>query len=689
MHRRVDKDSAEDLQAHMESCELAVDAAGVVLEVNQAALSLFGCSSKQRIVSLPFQPLVSRRSLDLWQGFFHRVMAGSDRSVEYLPALGVLGKDGSAVVCSGWGRQMSAASVQPVLLLVLIPALGQQVQELEQLRTYSRLFTEMREGVMVTSVQGEILEVNPAFTDVTGYLSDEVKGRNPRLLQSGRHDRAFYEALWQSLSQRGYWEGEIWNRRKSGDVYAEWLSITALHDAMGQVDRYLAVFSDISLRKQAEHQIRQLAYFDSLTSLANRTQFMERLSQALVSAEGRRFALMYVDLDAFKRINDLFGYEAGDEVLKIASQRMLLHLRDGDVLARLGGDEFAALVCASATAQEYERVAERILVALTQPYQLDGKLELVGASIGLVVFPDDVTSAEDMLRMADAAMYAAKGDGKGRVVRWQRDMSSRLERRRRLELALRDALNADDPALFVVFQPQVCADDGRLVSLEALLCWRVGDELVMPGEFVPIAESVGLAVVLGERVLHRVLVQLADWQRQGVPLVPVAVNVSAHEVQSRGLVERWQRALAQHGVDGRHVRLELTESVAMQHFDLARSMVDALAAVGVLVDLDDFGTGFSSLAYLKFLRVHALKVDRSFVQNLSESQVDRRLVEAILAMAHALEMQVIAEGVETHEQLALLQADRCDLIQGFLTGRPLPAEQVVDWLKAERKPVAG
>lgn len=550
---------------------------------------------------------------------------------------------------------------------------------------------ESQQGMMITDAYSVILRVNKAFTDITGFAAGEAIGQRTSLLSSGRHDKAFYRDMWAQLNRSGAWEGEIWNRRRNGEVYPERLSISAVRDEQGLVTHYVAAFMDITFSKAAEDEIRRLAFYDALTGLPNRRLLSDRLGQAMATGarNSRHGALMFIDLDDFKNVNDLLGHHNGDLLLQKAGGRLRDLVRETDTVARFGGDEFVVLLAdlpeqSVDAAQLAERVAEAMLAALNRPYVLDGQTRQISASIGIAMFSGSTHSIEEMLRRADLSMYESKQKGKNRLQFFDPVMQETVTARLRLEDELRLALT--EGHFEVHYQPQV--EHGRgIVSAEALVRWRHPERgLVPPAQFIPVAERAGLMPALGAHVLKQALTQLAGWVRHpDTAHLSVAINISAAQLYETGFESEVLDALAGSGAPATRVVLELTESILLGDVDGAIKVMHALGKHGIRFSIDDFGTGYSSLGYLQNLPIHEVKIDRTFVRDLPDNKSNLAIVRAVVGMASALGLKVIAEGVETAGQRDALAANGCVHFQGWLYGRPQPADEFAERM---RGPVA-
>ena len=553
---------------------------------------------------------------------------------------------------------------------------AERQRSVERLRQAAVVFESTGEGVMVTDAEQRIHLVNRAFSEITGYTEAEVLGKEPAVLSSGHHDRGFYAALWADLNAAGHWQGEIWNRRKNGELYPELLSISAVQDESGQVSGYVGVFADISKLKSSESELEFLAHHDPLTRLPNRLLLLSRLEHGigLAQRENRQLALLMLDLDRFKDVNDSFGHLAGDELLQQAAVRLTEHLRGVDTVTRLGGDEFTVLLEDIDHPEDAARVADEIIGALSEPWQLANGVEVrIGASVGISLFPQHGNTAEGMLQQADAALYQAKAEGRGCYAYFTENMTRAARERIELEVRLRRAIAQNE--LRVFYQPQVDIATGRIIGAEALVRWQDPLEgLIPPVRFIPVAEATGLISAIGEWVLKETCLQGRRWLEMDLPPLTLAVNVSPHQFLSGDLVEVVLRTLAETGFPATHLELELTESALMDRQQEAVDILNRLRAIGVRFAIDDFGTGYSSLAYLKRFPLDVLKIDKSFVDDIPDSQDDREIAAAIVAMGHTLRFKVLAEGVETVEQLAFLQDQGCDSYQGYLKSPPLPPD---------------
>ncbi len=554
----------------------------------------------------------------------------------------------------------------------------------EKLVLAGRVFSHAREGISITDAHGSILDVNASFTRITGYSREEAIGQNPRMLSSGRQDKAFYAAMWQDLREHGNWSGEVWNRRKDGGVFAEMLTISAVRDARGQPVQYVAMFSDITAQKEHQSQLDHIAHFDALTNLPNRLLLADRLQQAMNQAyrRGQQLAVVYLDLDGFKTINDRDGHSAGDHLLIAVAQHLKAELRDGDTLARMGGDEFVAVLIDQTSVASSLPLLTRLLHAAAEPVQLGDLVMQSSASLGVTFYPQSrEIDADQLLRQADQAMYQAKVAGKNRyhVFDAQQDDSLRgyFEGLERTRLAL------ERGEFVLYYQPKVNMRTGVVVGAEALIRWQHPEKgLLAPALFLPAIEDQPLAIAIGEWVIDTALRQMELWDQAGLHL-PVSVNVGALQLQQPDFMDRLRALLLAHPkVHPSSLELEILETSALHDMEQVSQVIEACERIGVTFALDDFGTGYSSLTYLKLLRVALLKIDQSFVRDMLEDADDLAILEGVIGLANAFRRSVIAEGVETVAHGTLLLQLGCDLAQGYGIARPMPADAVQAWAAA-------
>lgn len=583
------------------------------------------------------------------------------------------------IACTGISLSLLLALLAWVLITGRSRAIRLASTMTSELRIAAVAFDSL-EGMMVTDANGTILRVNSAFTACTGYSADEVVGKTPRILQSGRHDAAFFRDMWDTIKRVGGWQGEIWDRRKNGEVYAKWLTIAAVTGSDGAVTHYVGTHHDITERKLAEERIKELAFFDALTHLPNRTLLRDRLTQAIaVSAQsGTSGALLFIDLDNFKTLNDTLGHDKGDLLLQQVAQRLSASVREGDTVARVGGDEFVVVLgglheTRQEAASQIEAVSEKILAVLGNPYRLDRVEYRCTASIGATVFRGHQASIDELLKHADLAMYKSKDKGRNTMRFFDPAMQTVVVERAALEAGLRKAIDEDQFLLH--YQAQVTNRD-RVTGAEALVRWRHPERgIVPPAEFIPLAEETGLIVALGNRVLEMACIQLARWATQpAMAHLTVAVNVSVHQLREPDFVDKVMAVVAQTGANPNRLKLELTESVLVEDVEATIQKMWALKTRGVVFALDDFGIGYSSLSYLKRLPLDQLKIDRSFVRDILVDPNDAVIAKTVVTLAQSLGLGVIAEGVETDAQRDFLASAGCYAYQGYYFCRPLPVE---------------
>ena len=539
---------------------------------------------------------------------------------------------------------------------------------------------------MITNAAGEIIDVNDAFSAITGYSRDEVLGKNPKILGSGRHDWNFYAILWRSLIEKGHWYGEVWNKRKNGEVYAVLQTISTVTDELDHSTKYVALFSDISLLKENERQLETLAHYDVLTTLPNRVLFADRLNQAMVQAQRRRdlLAVIYLDLDGFKAINDRYGHPVGDQLLFALAGRMKQTLREGDTIARIGGDEFVAVLPDLIDVSDSVWMLTRLLAAAAQPIHV-GDLSLqVSASLGVTFYPqtEDI-DADQLLRQADQSMYQAKLSGKNRYHVFDAEQDRSVRGHHESLDNIRRALIEGQFVLY--YQPKVNMRTGKVVGAEALIRWQHPERGVLPpGMFLPLIEDNPLAIKIGEWVINSALAQLSLWQAEGLD-IPISVNLGARQLLQANFVERLREFLNAHPtVTPGRLEMEVLETSALEDLTLVARIIEDCRSLGVRFALDDFGTGYSSLTYLKRLSVAQLKIDQSFVRDMLVDPDDLAILEGVLGLATAFRREVIAEGVETIEQGEMLLCLGCDFAQGYVIARPMPAADFPAWVKVWR-----
>ena len=557
----------------------------------------------------------------------------------------------------------------------------QQIVQSE-LRLAASVFSNSPMGIMITDADGSILRVNNAFSTITGFSSLQAVGQSVRILKSDYHETLFFSQMWNTLADTGQWEGEIWNRRSEGEIYPVWSNITAIHDSNGKTSHFINSFSDISEKKVIEDNIFYLAHYDALTDLPNRAMFLESVEKARLSDPECRIAVLFLDLDNFKMVNDTMGHAQGDSLLKNIAKKLLSCVRESDIVARLGGDEFTIALLDIQSSRQIEVIAKRILSVTKESLTFGGREILVSTSIGISIFPDAACSVELMIKNADTAMYRAKSDGKSKYQFFHKDLNIVSTERREIENDLRLAVNNRQFELH--YQPQVIARSGEIFAVEALIRWNhplYG--LIPPNEFIPELENSGLIIEVGKWVIQEAFSQLAEWKSSGLHL-RMAINISSRQLEDDHLPAYIQQLLNASVIEPCEIELELTESSLMKNPEYSISLLTELSDIGVNLALDDFGTGYSSLSYLKKVPIDTLKIDRSFVQDITTNQNDKAIANTIIAMARSLGLQVIGEGVETAEQFESLLHCGCDYVQGYYFGKPVPADKLELLLSGSR-----
>ncbi|MCG3203627.1 MAG: hypothetical protein KCHDKBKB_00298 [Elusimicrobia bacterium] len=551
--------------------------------------------------------------------------------------------------------------------------------------TASQVIDHMREGVLVTDLHHRIIAVNDLFSKVTGYSEQEVLGKNPSLLKSGEHKAPFYAKMWSSIEKNGFWQGEIINKRKNGELYTEWITISAIKNKRGKQTHYMAVFTDITKKKRAQETIRHMATYDALTDLPNRAMFREQLQHAIANAQrhNEMLGVLFMDLDRVKVINDSLGHDMGDRLLIGVANRIRHTLRSSDLVARLGGDEFMILLTHIKNSEEITHLTEKLLASIRPPFLLEEHELYTTASIGISIYPKDGINGETLTKNADTAMYRAKRRGRNNYQLFESSMKAEVFHQLSLDNGLRRALERNE---FVVhYQPQINIATGEIVGVEALARWNHPDMgLIPPASFIQWAEDSGLIIPIGERILQMACQKNKEWQDRGYPMVKVGVNVSAKQMRHSDILVTVRKVLNETGLPPACLDLELTESTLMDLYGHTMHIPHELKAMGVGFSIDDFGTGYSSLNYLKRLPVKTLKMDQSFIRDLASDSNDAAIATAVIGLGHGLKMNVLAEGVETEGQLRTLRDLGCDQVQGFLFSEPLPAETFEAILKSNK-----
>lgn len=573
---------------------------------------------------------------------------------------------------------------EPVRIIFLFFDVTRQRDDFNRQKLSSVVLENTSEGVVVTDHNNRIIQVNEALLNITGYAKKELLGQDPNILSSGTHDRDFYAEVWTQLQKEGVWRGEIWDRRKNGELFPAWQTINTIRDDSGEILNYVSIFSDISAIKQSQEKLDFLAYHDPLTSLPNRVLFMDRLTQALEKSarEKNKLAIIFIDLDRFKNINDTLGHALGDKLLVDAASRFLMNIRKTDTVARLGGDEFVVLLENIESEEHVAYFAEKLLNTFIDPFVINEHHLHLSLSMGVCISPDDGRDVETLLKNADAAMYRAKEQGRNGFQFFTSELSRRAHEKLTIETNLRQAIELSQ--LDIHYQPQNQLDNGRITSAEALLRWSHPElGTIPPDRFIPIAEETGLIVPIGDWVITRACEQLRQWREAGYEIQQIAINVSGVQLQRGDLVRHILTTCDYYQLSVSDLELEITESILMEDTDSAIRILTELQKHGATITIDDFGTGYSSLGYLKKLPVNKLKIDRDFIRDIVTDPEDAAIVRAILAMAENLQLTVIAEGVEEKAHCDFLQAQKCTIAQGYYFSRPVPAVEFQELLKQE------
>ncbi len=654
------------------------------IDCNEAAVRLLGYTSKEGLLrshpsdlSPEFQP-DGERSLMKAERILGTMVGGGFRRFEWthrkadgttFPAevtLTPMSLDGRTVIHCAW-RDISARKADEAALQLA-----------------ASVYRNTIEGIVITDSEGTIVSVNPAFSEITGFRAEEAIGQTPRILKSDRHDETFYKQLWTRLLDTGQWQGEIWNRRKNGEVYLQHQTITRIPGPHPAAAQFVAIFNDITELRRKDERIQHLAFHDALTELPNRLLLTDRLEHGIAVAERerQRLAVLFLDLDQFKVVNDTLGHDHGDALLQVMGDRLRTAVRGCDTLSRLGGDEFVVVLTDPENEAEVAAVAERIIEAVNRPVDLGPVRVHVSGSIGIALFPDDGMNVVSLMKNADAAMYAAKAAGKSTFRFFNAAMTYRAEERLQLVSDLRLAIDKQQLELFV--QPKISLATRLPCGAEALVRWRHPERgLISPADFIPLAEEAGLIISLGEWVLDQSCRTLAQLRKQGFGGMRMAINVSATQLHEGCLEDTIRAMLDAYGLEPATMEIELTESMVMNDPDRAIRLLGKLRASGITIAVDDFGTGYSSLAYLKRLPIDTLKIDRTFVLDADNNEDDAQICRTIIALGNSLRLSVVAEGVETARQADCLAEWGCQTAQGYFFARPMPAAEFLTWVTGQ------
>jgi diguanylate cyclase (GGDEF)-like protein/PAS domain S-box-containing protein len=658
---------------------LTLERDGAIHQLNLKAAGQLGIFRSQ-LKQQRFSSFIGTDSLLIFNDFLSSVFAGREaQSCE----LSLIPVDGSPTLIV----QIDAMANDDQTCRVIMMDITERKGNEEKLKLANLVYQAIGEAIMVADADNRIVTVNPAFTKLTGYTMHEAVGQSTALLKSGRQNEAFYQVMWHTLETTGQWQGEIWNRRKNGEIYLEWLTINTIYDDNGNRIRHrVAMFSDITDQKHAEQTIWQQANFDALTGLPNRHLFYERLEQEMKKSRrmGLPLALLFLDLDHFKDINDTQGHDKGDLLLKETAQRLLSCVRNTDTVARLGGDEFTVILTELHEQDNIERIAQNILRQIAQPFELAGEMTYLSVSIGITLYPEDTDNLDVLIKNADQAMYAAKDQGRNRRHYFTPSMQEVALNRMRLISDLRNALA--ERQFWLAYQPIVELATGAIRKAEALVRWQhLTRGLISPAEFIPVAETTGMIIDIGEWVFREAVQQVGQWRTVLHEDFQISINKSPVQFQQEGNGHlAWFEYLRELGLPGQSIVVEITEGLLMDADTAITDQLLAFRDAGIQVSLDDFGTGYSSLSYLKKFDIDYLKIDQSFTRNLGVNASDMALCEAMIVMAHKLGIKVIAEGIETQKQCDLLTAAGCDYGQGYLFSKPVSADEFERLLATNR-----
>ena len=662
-------DSESRLRSYIDNAPIGVfvaDKTGRYVNVNPTGCDMVGYDHDELCSGMTIKDLSGSDDIESSMSGFEELLQRGQGTFE----IPLRRKDGSIITTS-----ITANILPDGHVIGFATDISERKHSEASMREALVVFNASSQGIMTTDAEGNITAINPAFSTITGYTVEEVLGKKPSIMKSGRHDDSYYQSMWKAVNETGCWEGEIWNRRRDGQIYPQWQTITSVLDHQGNVVEFVALFSDITERKQQEEEIWHQANFDSLTGLANRNLLGDRLERALVQARRNenKTGLVYLDLDGFKWINDTLGHDVGDELLIEVASRIKSTLREQDTAARMGGDEFTVVIQDLKDMESIRAVGEKLVGLLQEPFSLQGSTHQISGSVGITVYPDDGEDVQTLLKNADIAMYKAKQGGKNRYQFYSRHMQIDTQARMQMESDLHRAIQNQEFILH--YQPIVDGDSGELVGAEALIRWIHPEKgLISPLDFIPVAEDSGLIVPIGEWVLREAARQWSAWCSKGHYPLRISVNVSSPQFREDSLEQLVVDVLRENDVQPGFLVLEITESVLMDGSAEAEARMKGIKELGIKYALDDFGTGYSSLSYLKRFPVDIVKIDRSFINDCPDDHNDAHLVEAIVSMAHSLGLRVTAEGVETEAQYEFLRDLGCDYIQGYLVSRPLPAD---------------
>ncbi|MDD0841764.1 bifunctional diguanylate cyclase/phosphodiesterase [Pseudomonas sp. Gutcm_11s] len=670
-------------QAAVGIAHLAPD--GRWLRVNQRLCQMLGYSREQ-LLELTFQDITHPDDLDKDLGLTHQLLAGE------IPRLTMekryLHRDGSVLWANLSATLVRHTNGEPHYFISVVEDIGVRKQQERALQQAATVFESTQEAVVIVDARRRILTSNPAFTSITGLSPEDAIGRRLPLLPDNSLDRSRYRSLWRKVQHSGNWQGEMNSRRRDGSRFPFWLTVSRVRDCDPQQPQYVLTFTDLSQYRDSQERLAHLAHFDPLTDLPNRLYAMERLSHALEHAQRHkeRVAVLYFDLDNFKTINESLGHKVGDELLVAVARRLQQRLRNEDTLARLSSDEFLVVLENLLRPEEAASIARTLIELLERPLPLgSGREAYLGASIGISLYPDDGQSSDDLLRNADSALHQAKQEGRNTFRFYTQGLTHQAHTRLTLEGQLRQALKRNEFILH--YQPLLRGSDGHAIGVEALLRWNSTDGMISPAQFIPLAEETGLIVPIGNWVLREACRQMQFWRQQGMDLHTLAVNLSPRQFRQADLIQQVREALHDSGLPAEHLELEITEGALIENVEQAQATLAALKELGLKLAIDDFGTGYSSLAYLRRFPLDKLKIDQSFMRGVPEDQANLEIVATIIGLARNLKLCVLAEGVETLEQLQALRQLGCEQCQGYLFSRPLSAVQLAHWLHNDQQSV--
>ena len=661
----------------VETVIVALNAEGIVTEINRKGCEILSYSRSELVGESWFEVCLPENIRKEVSAVFKSLMRGEDRGSSYYENE-VLTKTGEKKLIA-WHNTF-VENAKGIIIGTL--STGEDITESKkaelELKRAATVFDNTDEGIIVTDDKANIILVNKAFSKITGYRPDEVLGQNPRFQQSGRHAAEFYRTMWSTLVEKGQWRGELWNRRKNGEIYPAWENINIVKNEDDSITNYVAIFSDISVLKASEERLHYLAHHDALTGLPNRMRFLANLEQAIKSAKRHchRVALLFMDLDRFKQINDSLGHDAGDDLLKEVASRLQECVRGEDTVARLGGDEFTVILTEIGAHGDAAKIAQKIVNSVRKPVEIGSEIIETTASIGISIYPEDASCSEDMVKTADTAMYHAKAKGKNSYQVFTQELASNTLLQATIERDLRKAITRQQFELY--YQPQICLESGSVMGIEALIRWRHPERgLMLPDEFIEIADECNLIDSISEWVLKTAINDYRQWIRVSTNRPRLAINITLRQMMTERSIASILDVLDSEtfAPNVLQLDLEITES-ALESFDRAVAIMSRLKANNIMFAIDDFGTGHASLSRLKLLPIDTLKIDQSFIAGIAENTDDKTIAAAIIAIAHSLNLRVVAEGVESRSQVEILTQLGCDEVQGFYYCKPVPAEQI-------------